>query len=88
MLQSLSCQDASERVPDEVDALVIIQSIDQVQPYLLGHHFSKFLNRFIYLILDALDQQTMAVGTVDVHEVSCLLKVNAAALVTVDKHHK
>lgn len=59
-----------------------------MQTYLLSHHLTKFLNGFVYLILDAFDQQTVTVRTVDVHEVSCLLQINAAALVAVDKHHK
>ena len=88
MLKCLSCQDTSKGVSNEVDAFVLVQGIDQMQTYLLGHHLSKFLNGFVYLIFDAFDEKTVTIWTVDVHEVSCLLKIHAAALISVDKYHK
>lgn len=59
-----------------------------MQTYLLGHHFSKLLNWFVYFVLDAFDEQTVAIRTVDVHKVSCFLEIHTTALIAVDKHHK
>jgi hypothetical protein len=59
-----------------------------MQPHFLRHHLSQFLYLLVDFVLDALDQQSMRVGTVDVHEISSLLQIYAASLVAMDEHHE
>ena len=37
VLQSLSSEDSSKRVADEVDAFILVERVDEVQSYFLCH---------------------------------------------------
>ena len=55
-----------------------------MESYFLSHGLAQDLNGVVNIIFDSFDEQPVAVGVVDVHEISGFFKINAAALIAVD----
>ena len=69
MLDRLSSNNASQRVPYEVYLTVVVERVQHMQPNLGRHGLSKLLNRVINVILNGLYQKAIAMRVIDVHKV-------------------
>ena len=88
MLDRLTGYNASQRVPYEVYLAVIVERVQHMQPNLGRHGLSKLLNRVINVILNSLDQKTITMRVIDVHEISGFFQVDTTPLVPVNHYHQ
>lgn len=86
MLEARPGDDSTERVTNEVYPFVVVESFNQVQSDLLGYCLAECFQGIVNFVLDSLDEEPMAVGVVNIHEVSGLFKVYATSLIAVDHH--